>query len=71
MLPYFTLFYSVFSQVEGPGAAVKESSVASEVDDLRAQLAKSEAGRKLLESQLSEANGSVAQLRGEGSGRGG
>lgn len=57
----------VFSQVQSPGAAVNESGIASEVDDLRAQLANSEAGRKLLESQLSEANSSVALLREEGS----
>lgn len=71
---FFCLFFivqpllcSVFLQVESPGAALKESDIGAVLNDLRAQLAKSETGRKLLESLLSEANGSVALLRGEGS----
>lgn len=56
----------MFWQDKSPGVAVKESGLAAELHNLREQLAKSEAGRKLLETQLTEANGSVALLRGEG-----
>lgn len=47
-------------------SAVEESSLVSELQNMREQLMKSETERKLLETQLSEANSSVAQLQGEG-----
>lgn len=56
----------MFWQDKSPGVAVEESGLAAELHNLREHLAKSEAARKLLETQLTEANGSVALLRGEG-----
>lgn len=47
-------------------SAVEESSLVSELQNMREQLTKSETERKLLETQLSEANSSVAQLQVEG-----
>lgn len=45
---------------------MQESSVLSELQDLREQLERSEEERKTLERQLSEANSSVTQLQEEG-----
>lgn len=54
-------------QVKQSQGATEESSVLSELQSLKDQLETSEKERKLLESQLSEANDTVAQLQGEGS----
>lgn len=47
-------------------STVEESSLVSELQNMREQLMKCETERKLFETQLSEANSSVAQLQGEG-----
>ncbi|XP_054457214.1 LOW QUALITY PROTEIN: shootin-1 [Anoplopoma fimbria] len=52
-------------QVKQSQSAVEESAVLPELQNLREQLEKSEEERKALETQLSEANGSVTQLREE------
>lgn len=45
---------------------MEESSVLSELQNLREQLEKSEEERKAIETQLSEANSTVTQLQEEG-----
>lgn len=47
---------------------MEESSVLSELQNLREQLEKNEVDREALETQLSEANSTVTQLQEEGSG---
>lgn len=44
-----------------------DSSALSELQNLSDQLETSEKERRVLETQLSEANGTVTQLQGEGS----
>ncbi|KAK1890047.1 Shootin-1 [Dissostichus eleginoides] len=52
-------------QVKPSQGAVDESSIVSELQNLRAELESSEEERKTLETQLSEANSTVTQLQEE------
>lgn len=60
-------FFHACIQVEPSQGAGDESSIVSELQNLRAELESSEEQRKTLVTQLSEANGTVTQLREEGS----
>lgn len=59
-------FFHPCVQVKQSHSAEEESSVLSELQNVREQLEKSEEERKALETQLSEANGTVTQLQEEG-----
>lgn len=60
-------FSHVCDQVKQSKSAVEESSVLPELQNLREQLETREMEKKMLESQLSEANRCVTQLQEEGS----
>lgn len=59
-------FFHPRVQVKQSQSAEEESRVLSELQNLKEQLEKSEEERTALETQLSEANGTVAQLQEEG-----
>lgn len=56
----------LYHQAKQGQSAGEESSVLSDLQSLKAQLEKSEGGRKLLETQLSEANSTITRMQQEG-----
>lgn len=56
----------LYHQAKQGQSAGEESSVLSDLHSLKAQLEESEGGRKLLETQLSEANSTITRMQQEG-----